>query len=131
MDIINKSIVKVLREFGPVGLVTYVGSALLLGGFFFEHDIQRQIVLGIAGLVLLFCSIFIAYFRLKIQKDRERALIQMAESTCNRMAEQLGKSLTNEQVFAIIQKIRQTQMDLIVSVVDNGNIKERTLVDHE
>lgn len=120
-EIVTSSITKVLREFGPVGLVTYVGAVILLGGFFLEHNFQRQIVLGLAGLILLFCAIFIAYFRLKIQKDREKALITMAESTCNRLAEQVGKNLPNEQVFGIIQKIRQTQKDLISSIIENGS----------
>lgn len=119
MGVIEKSIIKVLREFGPVGLVTYVGAVILLCGFFFEQNIHRQLLLGSVGLILLFCAIFIAYFRLKIQKDREKALIQMAESTCNRLAEQLGKNLSNEQVFGIIQKIRQTQKDLISSIMEN------------
>lgn len=115
---LSNSLIKVLREFGVVGLVTYVGGLILLGGFFWEKDLQRQIILGLTGVILLSLSIFIAYFRLKIQKDREKALISMAESTCNRLAEQLGGNLTDKQVFGIIQKIRQTQKDLINAVAD-------------
>jgi hypothetical protein len=114
---ISGSLIGVLREFGPVGLVTYVGGLILLGGFFRERELVRQITLGLVGLILLSLSIFISYFRLKIQKDREKALIAMEESTCNRLAEQLGKGLTDKQIFGIIQKIRQTQRDLITSIV--------------
>lgn len=127
INTIGSSLIKVLREFGPVGLVTYAGGLILVAGFFFEQNFQRQITLGVVGVILLLFSIFIAHFRLKIQKDREKALVTMAESTCNRLAEQLGKSLTDKQVFGIIQKIRQTQRDLISAIagnVDSENEKQ-------
>lgn len=115
----GNNLTKVLREFGIVGLVTYVGGLILLTTFIWERNFQRQVLFGVVGVILLSLSIFIAYFRLKIQKDREKALINMAESTCNRLAEQLGKNMTNEAIFGIIQKIRQTQKDLISSIVGN------------
>lgn len=121
MNYLGDSLIKVLREFGIVGLVTYVGGILILGGFVREQDFKKQLIIGAVGVLLLSLSVFIAFFRLKIQKEREKALIQMAESTCNRLAEQLGKNLSNEQVFGIIQKIRQTQKDLIRSIVKKNN----------
>lgn len=123
---VSLSLVKVLREFGVVGVSTYIGGTILLTGFIFEKDLYKQISLGLVGLILIALSIFIAYFRLKIQKDREKALINMAESTCNRLAEQLGKNMNDNQVAGIIQKIRQTQKDLITAIVgkvDDTNSK--------
>lgn len=122
-EIVSASLLKVLKEFGVVGVVTYVGGLILLSGFIWEKDFQRQILLGVIGLILLLFSIFIAYFRLKIQKDREKALIEMEGGICNRLAEQLGKGLSDKQVFAIIQKIRQTQNDLLKAITGNNNEK--------
>lgn len=121
---ISSSLIKVLREFGVVGVATYIGGIILLTGFAWERDFQREILLGIVGIALIALSIFIAYFRLKIQKDREKALIEMAESTCNRLAEQLGKNMTDNSIAAIIQKIRQTQKDLIIAIVSKTEDKE-------
>lgn len=109
---ISDSLIKVLREFGIAGVVTYVGGLVILGGFMFETNQQRQTLLGVVGILLLSLSIFIAYFRLKIQRDREQALIDMTKNSGNRLAEQLGKNLTKEQTEAIVQKIRQNQRDL-------------------
>lgn len=124
MNVISVSIIKVMKEFGIVGVVTYVGGIILLVEFIREQNLERQITLGIVGVLLLTLSIFIAYFRLKIQKDRERALINMAESTCNRLAEQLGKNLTDVSIAAIVQKIRQTQKDLISTIVGDNEKEE-------
>lgn len=110
-------LMKVLREFGVVGVITYAGGLVVLTGFLLEKDLTRQMVLGIAGLILLMLSAFIAYFRLKIQKDREGALIEMAQNTGNRLAEQLGKGLNKEQVVSITQTIWQNQKDLINAIV--------------
>lgn len=116
-ETISLSLIKVLKEFGVVGVATYIGGIILLTGFIWEKDFHRQIMLGVVGLILIAFSIFIAYFRLKIQKDREGALIKMAESTGNRLAEQLGKNMNENQVAGITQKIRQTQKDLIAAIV--------------
>lgn len=124
IDNVGLSLTKVLREFGVVGVSTYIGGIILLTAFIIERDIYRQIIFGVVGLILITLSIFIAFFRLKIQKDREKALITMAESTCNRLAEQLGKNMTENQVAAITQKIRQTQSDLITSVVGKVDDKK-------
>lgn len=111
--VIIESLIKVFREFGVAGVVTYVGGLVILGGFLFEVNQQRQVLLGVVGVLLLSLSVFIAYFRLKIQRDREQALIDMTKNTGNRLAEQLGKNLSKEQVEAIVQKIRQNQRDLM------------------
>jgi len=122
MNYIENSLIKVLREFGVVGLVTYVGGLVLLFGFIREQNLQRQLMFGGVGVLLLLFSIFIAYFRLKIQKDREKALIEMAQNTGNRLAEQLGKNLNKEQVVSITQTIWQNQKDLITAIV--GKVEE-------
>lgn len=111
--VIIESLIKVFREFGVAGVVTYVGGLVILGGFLFEVNQQRQLLFAVVGVLLLSLSVFIAYFRLKIQRDREQALIDMTKNSGNRLAEQLGKNLTKEQVEAIVQKIRQNQRDLM------------------
>lgn len=121
MNLIQNSLIKVLREFGAVGLITYIGGLVILGGFLKEEEFQRQIVFGVVGVFLLFLSATIAYFRIKIQRDREQALIDMVKNTGNRLAEQVAKNLSNEQVAAIIQKIRQNQRDLIINILDSNN----------
>ena len=125
IDQLESSVVKVLREFGIVGLVTYVGSLIMLFGFMKESNLTRQLVFGVAGLLLLIFATFIAYFRIKTQRDREQALIEMAKNTGNRLAEQLGKNMSNEQVVSITQTIWQNQKDLITTIIqaNSENIK--------
>ncbi|MDP3988602.1 MAG: hypothetical protein Q8P80_05685 [Candidatus Levybacteria bacterium] len=123
-ETINISLVKVLREFGVVGVTTYIGGIILLTGFIWEQNFQRQVMLGIVGIILISLSVFIAYFRLRIQKDREKALIEMAQNTGNRLAEQLGKNLSKEQVVSITQTIWQNQKDLITAIV--GKVKDKS-----
>jgi hypothetical protein len=115
--VFSESLIKVLREFGVVGVITYVGGLVILGGFLFESNLQRQLILGTVGVLLLFLSGAIAYFRLKTQRDREQALIDMTKNSGNRLAEQLGKNLTKEQTEAIVQKIRQNQRDLMEKIL--------------
>lgn len=122
MNQISESLIKVLREFGVVGLVTYVGGLVILFGFLQEgKDFNRQVLFGIVGLLLLFISTFIAYFRIKIQKDREQALIDMVKNTGNRLAEQVAKNLSNEQVVSITQTIWQNQKDLITTIIGSDD----------
>ncbi len=116
-EAISDSLIKVLREFGIAGVITYVGGFIILGGFFFESNYQRQVLLGIVGVFLLSLSVFIAYFRLKIQRDREQALIDMVKNTSNRLAEQLGKDLSKEEIAGITQKTRQLQRDLMDKIL--------------
>ena len=111
--VLDESLIKVLKEFGIVGVITYVGGFVILGGFIFETNLQRQLLLGFVGSYLLSLSVFIAYFRLKIQRDREQALIDMVKNTSNRLAEQLGKNMTKEDIAGITQKTRQLQRDLM------------------
>lgn len=121
MSKIHDSLIKVLREFGVVGVITYVGGLVILVGFVVEKNFERQVLFGVVGLFLLVLSAFIAYFRLKIQKDRERALIEMTQNTGNRLAEQLGKNMNKEQVVSITQTIWQNQKDLISAIVGKVN----------
>lgn len=121
MSKIHDSLIKVLREFGVVGVITYVGGLVILVGFVVEKNFERQVLFGVVGLFLLVLSAFIAYFRLKIQKDREGALIEMTQNTGNRLAEQLGKNMNKEQVVSITQTIWQNQKDLISAIVGKVN----------
>jgi len=123
MNLIQNSLIKVLREFGAVGLITYLGGLVILFGFLREEGFNRQILFGIVGVFLLFLSTTIAYFRIRIQRDREQALIDMAKNVCNRLAEQVAKNLSSEQVTAIIQKIRQIQRDLITTIINDESVK--------
>ena len=123
-QVLGDSLIRVLREFGIVGVVTYAGGIVILGGFLFEVDQSRQILFSIVGILLLSFSIFIAYFRLKIQRDREQALIDMTKNSCNRLAEQLGKNLTKEQVDTITQKIRQNQRDITSAILGIGKLPD-------
>lgn len=61
----------------------------------------------------------------KRARDREQALIDMVKNTSNRLAEQVAKNLSEEQVAAIIQKIRQIQRDLITAVINGSEIDWR------
>lgn len=121
IDQLQVSIIKVLREFGVVGLVTYLGGLIILLGFLREQDLTKQIIFGIAGLLLLAIATFIAYFRIETQRDREQALIDMAKNTGNRLAEQLGKNMSNEQVVSITQTIWQNQKDLITTIIQTNS----------
>lgn len=113
---------KVFKEFGVVGVTTYVGGWVILSGFLKEQNFQRQIVFAVVGSFLLLLSAFIAYFRIKIQRDREQSLIDMVKNTSNRLAEQVAKNLSEEQVAAIIQKVRQIQRDLITAVMSGDEV---------
>ncbi len=116
MNLIENSLIKVLREFGVIGLITYAGGVILLIGFLRETNFTRQILLGIVSIILLFLAAAMSYYRMKIQKDREKALVEMVQNTGNRLAEQLGKNLTKEQVVSITQTIWQNQKDLIEAI---------------
>lgn len=123
MNQIQISLIKVLREFGVVGVITYIGGLVILLGFLKESNLQRQILFGVVGVFLLILSTIIAYFRIKTQRDREQALIDMVKNIGNRLAEQVAKNLSNEQVNAIIQKIRQIQRDLITKIISDDKIE--------
>ncbi|HJZ04426.1 hypothetical protein A2634_03140 [Candidatus Amesbacteria bacterium RIFCSPHIGHO2_01_FULL_48_32] len=110
------SMVNVLREFGVMGVVTYVGGTLILVFFPFQSDLNRQILFAFTGLFLLSLSTFISYFRIKAHREREKGLIEMTQNTGNRLAEQLGKNMSSEQVVSITQTIWQDQKDLISAI---------------
>lgn len=109
-------IVDIFREFGVPGVATYIGGALMLYFFPKQADFHKQIMYMVSGLALLTLATFISYFRIKAQREREGALIEMAQNSCNRLAEQLGKGLTKEQTEFITQKIRQIQRDITTSI---------------
>jgi hypothetical protein len=112
-------IIDIFREFGFVGVVTYVGGAIMLYHFPKQDDFNRQVLYAISGLALLTLATFISYFRIKAQREREKSLIEMVQNTGNRLAEQLGKNMTEQQVASIIQKIRQNQRDLFTAIFNN------------
>ena len=107
------NLVGVLREFGIMGFVTYVGGAIMLILFPIQADFNKQVLYSVSGLFLLSLATLISYSRIKAQSVREKAIIEMTQNACNRLAEQLGKNLTEKQVDAISQKIRQLQSNLI------------------
>jgi len=121
----EETLIRVLREFGSISVITYVGGTILLFTIPNKTIIEEQIFWGSVGFGLLFLSFLIARFRMKMQWDKERALIEMNKEICNRLAEQLGKELSNEQVVSITQNIWQNCKDLISAIMLNDiNIKE-------
>ena len=60
----------------------------------------------------------ITYLRIKSQREREKSTTDLAQNSCNRLAEQLGKGLTDRQVDTICQKIRQIQKDTRLTIFD-------------
>lgn len=109
-------LVGVLREFGIVGVITYVGGAIMLFMFPVQSDFGKQVLYAISGLFLLFLATLISYSRIRAQSMREKSMIEMTQNACNRLAEQLGKNLTDRQVDGISQKIRQLQRDLLTAI---------------
>jgi len=110
------SLIGVLREFGIMGVVTYVGGAIMLFVFPFQGDFGKQVLYAISGLFLLFLATLISYSRIRAQSMKDKAMIEMTQNACNRLAEQLGKNLPDKQVDGISQKIRQLQGDLMATV---------------
>ena len=116
---ISESIIIVLKEFGVVGVLTYVAGLISLSNLFFiKRDIESKIIFGVIGLVLFVLSWILAYFRMKIQKDRDEALVKMVSDSNRILANKVGGNCTNEQVIAITQSIWQTQKDLIEKLSD-------------
>lgn len=115
---ISNDLIRVLKEFGPIGVITYVAGLLSLGNLFFSNDLYRQILFGVIGLVLFILSWILAYFRMRIQKDRDEALIKMVSDSNQALADKVGGNCTNEQVISITQSIWQTQKDLIEKLLE-------------
>lgn len=113
---LGNGLVDVLREFGIVGVTTYIGGIIMLYHFPKQGAFDKQVLYAISGIALLFLAALISYSRIKAQSAREKALIEMTQNTNNRLAEQLAKGMTNEQVAAIIQKIRQNQRDMLTAI---------------
>ena len=97
--------------------VLSIGGLVIVFGVFKEQNFQKQILFSALGFSILSLSAVIAYFRIKAQRDREQALIDMVKNTGNRLAEQVAKNLTNEQVVSISQTIWQNQKDLIATIL--------------
>lgn len=112
----HDSLIGVLREFGIMGVVTYVGGAIMLFVFPVQSDFGKQVLYAVSGLFLLLLATLISYSRIKAQSLKDKAMIEMTQNACNRLAEQLGKNLTEKQVDGITQKIRQLQRDLLTTV---------------
>lgn len=112
----HDSLIGVLREFGIMGVVTYVGGVIMLFVFPFQSDFGKQVLYAISGLFLLLLATLISYSRIRAQSMKDKTMIEMTQNACNRLAEQLGKNLTEKQVDNISQKIRQLQRDLLATV---------------
>lgn len=116
----SNSLISVLREFGIVGALTYLGGGVMIFLFPQQREFNRQVLYAISGLFLLALAGFISYIRIKVGRDREQFLIEMARETCNRLAEQLGKNIPSQQIDGIIQKIRQIQRDITVTIFSHS-----------
>lgn len=110
------NLIGILREFGIMGVVTYAGGAIMLFMFPVQGDFGKQVLYAISGLFLLLLATLISYSRIKAQGIKDKAMIEMTQNVCNRLAEQLGKNLTEKQTEGITQKIRQLQRDMLAIV---------------
>lgn len=104
---------EVLREFGIMGFIAYIGGVILIFLFPIQSDFGKQVLFSVTGLFLLLLATLISYSRIITQSVKDKAMIEMTQNACNRLAEQLGKGLTERQVNGITQKIRQLQRDLL------------------
>lgn len=120
-EIISESLIKVLREFGVIGVITYVAGMVTLLSLLWISDFESQILFGTIGIVLFILASAIAYFRIKAQKDREKALIEMVQNSSNRLAERLNENIQKDQVVSITQTIWQNQKDLIEKILGERN----------
>jgi len=112
----KSSLAQILREFGIMGYIAYIGGLILLTFFPFQGELSKQILFSLSGLFLLTLATLITYHRISAQRAREKSLIEMTQNANNRLAEQLGKGLTEKQVEFIGQKIRQNQRDLFATI---------------
>lgn len=110
---IETNLIQVLREFGPVGLITYVGGLIILISFFLSNDFNKQVLFSITGIVLILLSVTILALRIQKQWLREKSLVDMVTFSSNRLAEKINENVQKEQVTSITQTIWQTQKDLI------------------
>ncbi|HCU47613.1 TPA: hypothetical protein DIC39_00930 [Patescibacteria group bacterium] len=108
----SDSLVKVMREFGLFGALTYVGGLISFINIIWVDSLERQILFGGIGLFLFTLSTYIVYFRMKVQLDRDVALIKQVGESTKILADKVGGNCTNEQVVSITQSIWQIHKDL-------------------
>jgi len=118
---ISAILIKVFREFGLLGVITYAAGLISLGNFLWIDNFNKQILFGVIGVTLFALSTFIAYIRMRKQNERERGLIEMVKNSSNRLAERINENVQKEQVSSITQSIWQTQKDLIQEIYREGN----------
>ena len=118
---ISAILIKVFREFGLLGVITYAAGLISLGNFLWIDNFNKQILFGVIGVTLFALSTFIAYIRMRKQSEREKALIEMVKNSSNKLAERINENVQKEQVSSITQSIWQTQKDLIQEIYREGN----------
>lgn len=116
--IISDNLIKVLQEFGVIGVLTYVAGMISLWNLFSQDELNQRILFGVIGLVMFIISSSIAYFRMKLHKERDEYLIKKVMESNSKLAERINNNFTNEQVVSITQTIWQSQKDLIESILD-------------
>ena len=116
--IISNNLIKVLKEFGVIGVLTYIAGLISLWNLFSQDELKQQILFGAIGLVMFIISSFIAYFRMKLHKERDEYLIKKVMESNSKLAEKINGNFTNEQIVSITQTIWQSQKDLIESILD-------------
>lgn len=117
VKIISDSLIKVLKEFGVIGVITYAAGLISLGNFLWSDKFNEQILFGVIGVVLFGISGFIAAIRIRAQSYREKSLIEMVQNSSNRLAERLNENVQKDQAVSITQTIWQTQKDLIEAIL--------------
>ena len=68
---ISAILIKVFREFGLLGVITYAAGLISLGNFLWIDNFNKQILFGVIGVTLFALSTFIAYIRMRKQNERE------------------------------------------------------------
>lgn len=61
----QNNLISILREFGIMGVVTYVGGAIMLFMFPIQSDFGKQVLYAFSGLFLLLLATLISYSRIK------------------------------------------------------------------
>lgn len=104
---------KTLKETGIAGGLTYIAGVISFGALFFNADFDKQILFGTISLILFLLASILTYFRIKMQNDRDKCLIDMVKNSSKELSCKVGSNCSNEQVVSITQSIAQTQKDLI------------------
>lgn len=125
LKIISDALIKVLKEFGVIGVITYAAGLISLGNFLWNDKFNEQVLFGVIGVLLFGISGFIASIRIKAQSYREKSLIEMVQNSSNRLAERLNENVQKDQAVSITQTIWQTQKDLIKAILKgDSNINQ-------